>query len=741
MTLPKAIADLMARARMSRETPLAAASAPPAGDRIVGDHPVANLRRLADEWRGSDRNAVEVERAPLSDEIPTPAAMSAAADDLALDVTPCSRSIQSLKARDLPCVVLLKTGGSVLVKREGPADDEFVCDLAGRTRIVAKAELAAEHSGTVFLVRPKETDTRETSEERSGVPVKSPSLLRRIFEMTLAEQRPLILRLLLAAGISNLLMMTLPMFTMAVYDRVVPHLAMETLWALTIGITIALCVDLAVRYVRLRLVDAVGLTVSTGLQASLYRRLMGLPLSDAPRTSGAIANQMRDIDAICQAVPQVMVALAVDLPFLVLVLAMMIAIGGPVVLAPLIGLAVLAVVYGVVHVKGRAHVMRAAELSQIQSNQLIETVAALPTVKTTSAEQRLLQRWETICDESAYASHRNRTWSGFAGQASYIISQAIVVGVVVISVYRIADGLMSVGALAACTLLVGRGVTPLVQLVALADKVTHLARAAELVDRLLTARLETGGDSARGDARAIKGDIAISNVSFAYPGEANPALSNISLTIRPGEKVGVIGRVGSGKSTLLQMLVRLVEPTSGNISIDGADIRQFAPQALRQAVGLLQQDAALFDDTLRANIGFGLASATQAAFDMATRISGIKEFADRHPRGYDMRVGPRGERLSGGERQAVALARVLLGQPQVLILDEPTASMDNTSEARLIRDLKVHLADRTLIVSTHRAAVLSLVDRIVWIEGGKVVADGPRAEVMARLTGGAQKSA
>lgn len=751
MSLPRAFSDLLARAGVARQPsgPSLAGGMPAraGGEPITGDHPIANLRRLSREWRGLERDIVNVDNAPTGEDIPTPAALSAAAEDLLLDVTPATRSIASLRARDLPCVALLRSGGSILIKREGPAEDELVCDLAGRTRIVARADLADVHAGTVFLVRPRDTIV---GSEAAGEPGRGdnavaadrqPGLLRRITEMTLAEQRPLILRLLTAAAISNLLMVALPMFTMAIYDRVVPHLAMETLWALTIGIGIAFLVDLSVRYVRLRLVDAVGLSVSTRLQATLYRRLMGLPLAEAPRTSGAIANQMRDIDAICQAVPQVMVAAAVDLPFLLLVLALMTSIGGPVVLAPILGLCVLAAIYALVHVKGRAHVVRAAELAQAQQNQLVETIAALATVKTATAEQRLLQRWETVCDEAAFATHRSRIWAGFAGQASYIISQAIVVGVVVISVYRIADGLMSVGGLAACTLLVGRGVTPLVQLVALADRMTHLARAAALVDRLLSARLETGGDRARGDAAAIRGDISVSNVSFAYPGEANPALSGISLTIRAGEKVGIIGRVGSGKSTLLRMLVRLAEPTAGNIAIDGADIRQFSPQALRQAVGLMQQDAALFDDSLRANVGFGLGSASQAAFDAATRVSGVKEFADRHPRGYDMRVGPRGERLSGGERQAVAMARVLLGEPKVIVLDEPTAAMDNTSEARLIRDLKAHVGERTLIVSTHRAAVLGLVDRIIWIEGGKVVADGPRAEVMARLTGAAQKSA
>jgi len=305
----------------------------------------------------------------------------------------------------------------------------------------------------------------------------------------------------------------------------------------------------------------------------------------------------------------------------------------------------------------------------------------------------------------------------------------------IIGVYEISTGMMTIGAMTAAVLLIGRMMTPVSQLMALIHRAHQLSSAAQLMHNIFAMPQEQAGDTteAREDA-PVEGHIALRNVSFTYPGEQTPCLQDITLDIRPGEKIGLIGRVGSGKSTLLRLLTRIYEPAEGTLMIDGQDARQLSPRAIRRNLGFMRQDTVLFDDTLQANLSFGLEVMGAANFERAITISGVKEFAARNAAGFGMRVGSRGERLSGGERQSVALARLLAEHPQTYVLDEPTSAMDNALEARIVRDLKDTLADRTLIVATHRAPLLGLVDRIIWMDGGRIIADGPKAEVLKKLS-------
>ncbi|MCB1507697.1 MAG: ATP-binding cassette domain-containing protein [Hyphomicrobiaceae bacterium] len=700
-----------------------------------GTHLLKSIGRIAGAWSG---------RAPVMAEnaegVPTPEELAAAADDASVDVAYDTRTLASLSAQDFPCVVLLTSGLSRLIVARADKDT-LIVDEDGAQSPVSEAELAAEHSGTVFFIRPRgEAETETPASARSARPAQGAvrpdgrGIFLSVYRDVIGPQRKATAELLAAALISNLMVLALPLFTMAVYDRVIPHLAFDTLFALAIGLSIAMAIDLTLRFVRMRYLDAIGLRISLALQARLYRRLMGAPLARAPREPGLIASVAREVEGLCQIVPATLVSVFADLPFFLILMTVLGFIGGWVVAAPLAGIALLGVFHVIAQARSDKAALSSADLSRKQSNQLLETLGALETVKTAGLSRGLLRRFERLSDEAAHAGHIARLWTSAGSQIGMMVTQAVIAFTLIIGVFQIDAGGMTVGALAASTLIVGRAVAPIAQLLGNLMRIRHMSRTADVMALLMNAPQEEAGDRSA-SRRPIRGEITFQNVSFQHEGAHAPTIREASLTIRPGEKVAIIGRIGSGKSTLLKLMLRLLEPTDGAVLIDGHDARQAAPSAIRRAFGYMQQDTVLFDVSLREAICAGLSAVSEDAFERAVKISGVADFAARHPGGYSMPVGPRGGYLSGGERQAVALARVLAAEPPMLLLDEPTASMDNTLEARLMAELKPYLQNRTLVLATHRAPLLALVDRVIWVDGGRVMADGPAADVMAKVSG------
>ena len=697
---------------------------------LRGGNLLADINTIAETWfkRRWFDPATEKPR-----DLSTPEELVAAAGDRGIEVRYEQRSLESLLPRDFPCVVLERDGTSRIIT-ERPAKDRFVCRTGGTVETLPLRQLKKAHSGVIFFVSPK----ADPSVHDPAAPVeededpKARGLLGTVWAELMLRHKNKLVQLCVASALSNLFLIALPMFSMSVYDRVVPHLAMETLWALAIGVMIALISDLAVRYVRLRVCDSIGLNTSTAIQARLYSRILHVRQAEAPALAGGINNGLREVEALCQLMPLLIVSVLIDLPTFLLFCALLFALSGPLALVPLVGV-VLMLLFHMTDVKGE-RVKAAARLSATQTNMLLETVNAVETVKVARAERTMLRRWERLVDASTYVGHLTRINSAFSGQASLTVTQTVVVLAMIIGVYEIGAGAMTIGALSASTLLISRMMAPVSQLISLTHRAHVISLSTRTIDHILRMEIERGGDPTA-TRRSLGGSLQFIDAGFTYPGEKTACLTGISLSIAPGERVGIIGRVGSGKSTLLKLIVRLQDPTTGAIRIDDHDIRQISPSDLRRHFGFMRQDAVLLDDTLRNAVCLGLEDVPDEVFESAVRISGVKDFAARHPSGYGMRVGPRGERLSGGERQSVALARTLAGSPRALVLDEPTAAMDNTLENRIVRDLREVLGDRTLIVATHRAPLLGLVDRLIWIENGRIVADGPKAEVLERLNG------
>jgi ATP-binding cassette, subfamily C, bacterial LapB len=483
--------------------------------------------------------------------------------------------------------------------------------------------------------------------------------------------------------------------------------------------------------------DALASAASAAIQASVVRRLLEVKMADAPRSAGAIALRLRNLDGLTQLVPQLLTGIAVDIPFLFLVFALLWLNGGPVALAPILGIAVLLVVHHWAHLGSEAEQVRSNALMQLQSNRLTEAVEVLETIKSTRTERKTLNRFERIFDEFAYSSHVVPLWQGLASYANVTIGQMMVATVLIIGAYEISAGSMTVGGLSTCTLLVGRIISPIGQLVTIIHRMFQSRAILKSLADDARATGEIAGDDSGALGAPTECALRLNNVSFSYSGQGSSQIENLSTTIRAGERVAIVGRSGSGKSTLLRLIARFAEPDRGSVLVDDFDVRQYAPSDLRQALGYMGQSPGLVDDTLMRNLTLGQQTLDEEHFGRVMRLTGVADFAASHPRGFGMVVGPRGERLSGGERQSVALARVLLATPRAFVLDEPTSSMDTMLEARLVRDLNAYIGKRTLIVATHRAPVLELVDRIIWLDSGRLIADGPKADVLKRMSGAA----
>ena len=735
-------------------------------------HVFDNLRRLAALWHLTPQDhTVAAEHSqhgtgeaghdgmPSASPSPGPASIAVEAERLGLDVGFRQCAATSLGDQDLPCLVLLVSGQSRLVLSRAGSGMLIVDGPEGQAQVSA-GQLAEDASGTIVVVRPAPgrhgaSETHGLAEDfskgagegpsaGSGSPAAQPlasqaaaGVLMRHLASALRGQKSLLVQLVLASVIINLFGMLLPLFSMAVFDRVIPHAAMETLWALALGIGLALVLEIALRHARLKLFDAAGQSIAHALQGRLMSRLMGGRLDDLPSGSAAVVQPMNDLDAMSHLAPHLLISLLVELPFFVVLLVLIASIAGPVALAPLIGAIVLVALHVLAHHMARASHRQQGGHIRTQQQLLIDGISGAERIRITGAGPILLARWDVTSDAAGFAAHHARYWSGLAAQASGTLVQAVVVASIIIGVYRIDAALMTIGALSASILLVNRAMMPISIATGLLFRALQVLQTAAPVAGLMRAPLEKGGEQRAVAAQDIEGRIEARQLCFSYPGEARQALSEISFAIRPGERVGIIGKAGCGKSTLLRLLVRLHEAQSGRLSLDGRDIRQFDPHVLRRAIGYMPQDAHLFDGSLEDNLGMGLGRVERSELERVARISGVQAFASQHPSGFSLPVGPGGQRLSGGERQAVSLARALMGAPRLLLLDEPTAALDNTAEARVIAELGKalgkELGSTGLIVATHRLPVLALTDRIIWMDSGRIVADGPKADIFARF--------
>src|ERR1700722_815147 len=626
------------------------------------------LTEISSVWR--QQRGELTHRVAAVQEIDSPEALVSFAAVNDIDVVFENRPVASLSTEELTAVMLTNDGmGRMLVARRGRS---FVAHHAGKSYFIDKDALAAEEAGTIFLVRPRRAapggNLAEVGAAVAGPEPADP--VRGILSFMTARHRKLVVQLLIAAAFSNMMLLALPVYSGLIFDRVIPHSAFDTLWAISIGVTLALVADIAVRWVRIKIQDALATAASAAVQASVMRKLLEAKMVEAPRSAGAIALRLRNLDGMTQLVPQLLTGVAVDVPFLLLVFSLLWLNGGAVVLAPILGIAVLVGVHHWTNLGSEAEQVRSTALAQLQSNRLNEAVEVLEMIKSTRTELRILNRFERIFDEFAYSSHVVRLWQGVAAYANATVGQMMVVMVLFIGAYEISAGNMTVGGLSSCSLLVGRIIGPIGQLISVIHRMIQSRAMLKLLADECKYHSEPAGDDSGALRAPARCSLRLNTISFCYSNQGAPQIDGLSATIQPGERVAIVGRSGSGKSTLLRLIARLAEPDKGSILLDDFDVRQYAPSDLRQALGYMGQTTGLVDDTLMKNLTFGLDKLDQEQFGLVMQLTGVADFAAGHPRGFGMPVGPRGERLSGGERQSVALSRLFLGDASIIPLND-----------------------------------------------------------------------
>ena len=640
-------------------------------------------------------------------------------------------ALARIDAAALPAIALLEGERACVLmgRRADGAWDVLLPECGSGAVVLGDAELAARYGGVTLFVRPQLRFDERTPEVR-------PTAAGHWFWSALLSQRKVYRDVLWAALLINLFAIAFPFFSMNVYDRVVPNRAMETLWALAIGVALVISADLLMRSLRSHFVDEASARIDVRISATLMERVLGMQLANKPAAVGSFAANLRGFEQVRDFIASSTVTALIDLPFALVFVVVMAW------LSPWLALPVV-MAFAIILVVGYILQHRLHELSQAtwqagaqRNATLIESLGGIETVKAQGAESVIQARWERINAYLAGLNVRMRGLSSGALNATQWLAQLVNVALIVIGVVLIGERELTMGALIAATMLSGRALAPAGQIVGLLMQYQGARTALESLDRIMAQPVERPAGTAFIHRRELRGDIEFRNVHFTYPGRQDSALDGVSFKIAAGERVALIGKVGSGKSTIERLMLGLYQPGEGAVLLDGIDLRQLDPADVRRNAGYVSQDTTLFFGSLRENIAFGLPHADDAAIVNAASIAGLGEFVNRHPRGFDMAVGERGESLSGGQRQGVGIARAVLHNAPILLLDEPTSAMDFSTEAHVTAQLTEFARGKTMILVTHRTSLLPLATRVIVIDQGKVMADGPREQILQALAAG-----
>lgn len=669
---------------------------------------------------------------PLQDNRLTPSLYIRAASRAGLISKIVNKPLIKLHRHLLPSVLLLK--------------DEQVCILVGWSETSDHAKVIyPEFNETVVLV-----PTNELQEVYSGTAILSQPEFRfddraptikqgkaeHWFWNAFRANLPMYRDVLIAALLINIFALSLPLFTMNVYDRVVPNFAVETLWMLAAGVAIVILMDLILKTMRGYFLDLASKRIDIKLSAEIMEQVLGIRMEARPVSVGSFASNLRAFETIRDFITSTSMVIVIDLPFAIIFLSVVAWIALPMALPMLIAM-ILIVGYGLL-VRGKMEQLTETtyRASALRNATLVESLVGLETLKAMGAESIMQRRWEKTAAFLARIGVQQRLVALSNSNIGGAIQQITSVVIIILGVYLIARGELSMGGLIACSMLCSRGLSPLGQASGLLLQYHHARTAMNSLDEVMELPLERPNDANFLSRKKFLGEIEFKNVSFSYPGQEVTALNNVSFKINVGERVAVLGRIGSGKTTLEKLILGIFQPTSGAVLIDGIDSRQLNPAELRQQIGYVPQDITLFYGTLRENLVLAHPQADDAAVVQAAEVANLNEFVNAHPKGFDMLIGERGDSLSGGQRKAVGLARAVIHDPPILLMDEPTGSMDHSTEAHVKKKLDEYSKGKTLLVITHRTALLEMVDRIIVVDGGQIVANGPKDSVVEALRSG-----
>lgn len=665
---------------------------------------------------------------PLGKEPPNAAICIRAAERAGMTAKTVYRDrLKKISPLTLPCILLLQNNNAcVLTAIEGdtakvifPENEEVVDE-------VPVADLEQRYLKTAIFGRLRGRLDKRASELK---------LLdaKKWFWGTIFRFLPIYNHVILASMVVNMLAIASPLFVMNVYDRVVPNNALDTLWVLALGVIIAFGFEFLLKNLRGYFVDVAGRNADILIASKLMQQVMGMETEHKPDSTGSLANNLREFESLRDFFGSTTLLTVVDMPFLVIFILIIYFIAGPLCIIPIVAIPIVVIVGLLLQFPLQRFIEGGFKESTQKNALLVEIINGLETVKSSLAEGPMQHRWEKIVGMSAVSSSRAKALANFSITFTQFATQLVSVGIIIFGVYRIAEGELTMGGLIASNILVGRAMAPLGAVAAVLTRFQQSRMALKSLDLLMKIPNERPKGKEVVRYTNLSSDITFNQVTFQYPNAETLALNNINLHIRPGDKVAIIGRVGSGKSTIGRICQGLYHPQQGTTKVGGIDIRQLDIADLRRKIGYVSQDNYLFYGSIKENIALGMPYADDQAILRAANIAGVTDFLRLHPAGFGLQVGERGMNLSGGQRQAVAIARALLQDPDILILDEPTSSMDNSTEALFRQRLQAEIKEKTLILITHRNSMLPLVDFLVVLDNGRVVASGPKEKVLNDL--------
>lgn len=629
-------------------------------------------------------------------------------------------SISDISKLVLPVVLCLKNSKATILL-DVKEDHALILQPGEGEKEIDLKELESTYIGRCLYCKPLPSSS-EVDENKQW------------FWKIIKKSKGIYSEVLIASLMINLFALVSPLFIMNVYDRVVPNYAVETLWVLASGVFIVFLFDFVMKTLRGYFIDIAGKRADILLSSKTFAKVMDIKMDQRPARVGSYANNLQEFDSFREFFTSSTIIAVIDIPFVLLFITLIYGIGSSIAFVPIIAVPIILIICLTIQKPLQSVIELTFAESAKKHGMLIEALSTLDTIKGARAEGVMQKKWEEFNARLAKLSLRTRILSMGTINLTQFVQQISTVAVIIVGVYLIMDGQLSVGGLIACTILTGRCLAPMGQVASILTRYHHSIAAFSSINSIMNLPVERPVNKHFLHRRNLEPSIIFNDVTFAYPDQKVAALKDITFTIKPGEKVAIIGKMGSGKSTLQRLIMNFYQPSEGNVLVSGTDIAQLDPTDLRRNISYVPQDIGLLNGTIRENIVMSSPQAGDEEVLQAAKISGLLDFVNNHPEGFDLQVGERGSNLSGGQRQAIALARAFIVDCPLLLLDEPTNAMDSTAESELKNYLNT-LQHKTLILITHKSSMLSLADRLIVLNKGQIVADGPRDEVLQSLRG------
>lgn len=712
---------------------------PMEAERVSLDDPLMECLAILASEHGRRTTAVALSNGlPMPSEgVASPQIFVRAAERVGMTARMVRRPLRDLvSSPNLPCVLVLHGYQACILKKRIDADHVQVLypETPDAPVTVNIDELAPHYNHYAFFVR-----ARARLDDRAG-----PSAIeeaRDWFWSAIKRNKKIYYEVALAAVMINLFALASPLFTMNVYDRVVPNSAFESLWVLAIGVLVVFTFDFVLKNLRSHFLDAAGRKSDNLISGRIFEQMMAMKMAARPPSVGVLASNLREFETLRDFFTSATIVAVIDFPFALMFLVFIWMIAGPVAIIPAVMMPIVMGVGIMLQRPLQKVIKESMREGAFKASLIFETLSGLETIKAQAAEGHMQRKWEELTEEASRTGVKAKAISSFGVNFASSMTAICSVLMVVYGAYLISDQLISMGALIAAVMLSGRAMAPFAQIAGLLTKYSQSKESLDRLNELMQTPVERPLSQTFISMPVVTGQIDFRDVVFRYPEQKTPAVNGVSFSIKPGDHVGIIGAVGSGKTTIERLIMNLYQPESGSVQVDGVDVRQIDPADLRRNIGVVQQTPYLFYGTVRENITLGHETVPDSAVLRAAELSGVMSFLRDSEAGLDTQIGERGENLSGGQRQAVAIARALLYDPPIILLDEPTASIDPGSERRLYEHMREIAKGKTIVLITHKSAVLGLVDKLVLMDRGRIVAMGPRDEILYKLQTGQFRAA